>query len=367
MNSNKVTKINYSAPLNTLSYGLVGLNVFLQLRKAGVKVAWLPIGGVEAPPETHSLLTESIQEDFDEGSPSLRIFHEFDLAQHIGEAQHYGWPIFEITNFSGQRLRHMKVQENIIVCSQWAKQVCIDNGLGVRGQTINVVPLGVDTNIFRPMSGLKEKNTLTFIHIGKREYRKSQHEMLQCFERAFRPSDNVKLIMVWGSQLLQQRNPAEWQQWTNLYKKSRMSEKIELVEWVGSQQEVAYYLNRADCGLFLSKAEGFNLGCLESLACGLQNITLNYSGPTEFSSSKNSLLVEPTEFEDIQDGVWFTEKDLGTWAYFGEEQKQQTVDYMRSLYERKMNGDDLCNVEGVKTAHDFTWENTIEALMDVMS
>jgi glycosyltransferase involved in cell wall biosynthesis len=357
-------KINYSAPINSLSYGLVGLNVFLQLRKAGIDIAWLPIGGVEAPPEHHPALMEAINEDFDWSSPSLRLFHEFDLAQHIGNGRTYGWPIFEITNFTGQRLRHMKVQENIIVCSEWAKQVCRDNGLN---QSIHVVPLGVNTDIFRPVAGLKEKNVLTFIHIGKREYRKSQLEMLQCFEKAFSPTDNVKLIMVWGSQLLQQRNPSEWQSWTNLYRRSKMTEKIELIEWVDSQQEVSRLLNSADVGLFLSKAEGFNLGCLESLACGLQNITLDYSGPTQFSSSKNSLLVEPTEYEDIQDGVWFTEKDLGTWAYFGQEQKDQTIDYMRNLYERKMNGDDLYNYEGVKTGQEYTWEATAERLLEVIS
>lgn len=359
-------KINYTAPINTLSYGIVGLNVFLQLRKAGVSIAWHPIGGIEAAPEHHASLMEAINEPFGISDNSLRIFHEFDLAHHIGIGRNFGWPIFEINNFTGQRLRHMKVQENIIVCSRWAKQVCRGNGLT---QSVHVVPLGVDTNVFRPMAGLKKKNILTFIHVGKREYRKSQYEMLECFEKAFTPADNVKLKMVWGSQLLQQRNPNEWNTWTNLYKRSKLYQagKIELIEWVESQQEVARQLNSADCGLFLSKAEGFNLGCLESLACGLQNITLNYSGPTDFSSSTNSLLVEPTEYEDIQDGVWFTEKDLGTWAYFGKEQKEQTIDYMRNLYERKMNGDDLFNVEGVTTANQFTWEATGKRLLEAIS
>lgn len=355
--------INYIAPINKFSYGLCGLNIAQQLHFKNVKIAWKPIGGCEASQEYEKLIQEIYSNDFDLNAPSIRLFHEFDCVEHIGYGRHLSWPIFEITNFTGQRKRNLKASSEIVVCSKWGRDVLKDNGFT---QPIHIIPLGINADVFRPMAGLKEKNVLTFIHIGKREYRKSQLELLQCFEKAFNPNDNVKLIMVWGSDLLRQRNPAEYTQWTNLYNRSRMTGKIKLIEWVNSQTEVATLLNKADCGLFLSKSEGFNLGCLESLACGLQNITLNYSGQTEFSNSKNSLLVEPTEFEDIQDGVWFTEPDLGTWAYFGNDQKEQTISYMRDLYKRKMAGENLYNKEGVETAAQFTWEATANKLISLL-
>lgn len=356
--------INYLAPVNSLSYGLVGLNVLKQLDKNGYNVAWKPIGGVEANNSDGELLTKCYNNEFDQYATSLRIFHEFDCAEHIGIHKHISWPIFEITNFTGQRRRHLQAPDYLIVCSQWGKEVLENNGITKNGH-IYVVPLGVDVDIFFPSKQAKP-DELTFIHVSKREYRKSQYEMLQCFESAFTPADNVKLKVVWGSPLLQQRNPREHDKWTKLFRQSPLANKIELIEWVPSQLEIASLLNSADCGLFLSKAEGFGLGCLESLACGLQNITLNYSGVTEFSTPSNSLLVEPTTYEDIYDGVWFTEPNMGKWAAFGEDQTEQTVAYMRSLYERKMNGDNLFNAEGTATAKQFTWENTFNKLENIL-
>lgn len=357
--------LNYIAPINQLSYGICGLSILKELYKLGWKIAWKPIGGCEVSQEHSQMLNEVYNNSFYPNAPSVRLFHEFDCAEHIGHGRHLSWPIFEITNFTGQRKRHLEAASELIVCTNWAKDILQNNGFK---QPIHVVPLGVDPDLFkRDEYSVKSKDELVFIHISKREYRKSQYEMLQCFEKAFTEKDRVKLIMIWGSPLLQQRNPSEWKQWTNLYRRSKLASKIELVEWLPSQHEIVRLLNQADCGLFLSKAEGFGLGCLESLACGLQNITLNYSGYTEFSNKNNSLLVDVTEFENIHDGVWFTEENMGQWAAFGSDQEEQTIHHMRDLYNKKMSGENLHNQAGVETGKRFTWENSAKKLMDVLS
>jgi len=358
--------INFTAPINSLSYGLVGLNVLLSLVKAGHSVAWFPIGQTEAPPETHDTLRAAMLNgqcpDFD--APSVRLFHENSLAQHVGRGKRIGWPIFEVNSFDRTRKQHLMGQDELIVCSKWAKDVCLDNHLGL--MPIHVVPLGVDTNIFYPKTAPYFGPT-TFIHIGKREYRKSQYEMLQCFEKAFRPTDNVKLIVVWGSQILKQTNPQEHDRWTHLFTGSPMASKIELVEWVESQQQVAQMLREADCGLFLSKSEGFNLGLLESMAVGNFNIVLNATGPTEFITKESCLLVESTACESIYDGVWFKDADLGTWHAFGEEQINRTVDLMQYVFTAKQDEMLYINKKAIDRASQFTWEATANKLVRALS
>lgn len=355
--------INFTAPINSLSYGLVGLNVLLNLVKAGHSVAWFPIGQTEAPPETHEILKAAMLNgqcpDFD--APSVRLFHENSLAQHIGRGKRIGWPIFEVNSFDRTRKQHLMGQDELIVCSKWAKNVCRDNHLSM---PIHVVPLGVDTNIFFPKHKVSYPDGPTyFIHIGKREYRKSQYEMLQCFEKAFQPNDNVKLIVIWGSQILQQFDPKEHARWTDLFTKSKMAHKIELIEWVGSQQEVAFHLCAADCGLFLSKSEGFNLGLLESMAMGNHNIVFNVTGPTEFITQNDTMLVESTGVEPIYDGVWFKGGDLGTWHSFGDEQIEQTINYMRNVHVLKQAGVLSVNKNAIARASEFTWEQTARDLI----
>ena len=67
----------------------------------------------------------------------------------------------------------------------------------------------------------------------------------------------------------------------------------------------------ADCGIFLSRAEGWNLGLLEMMAMGKPVITTNYSGHTEFATPANALLVEVPEVEPAKDGVFSTDKATG--------------------------------------------------------
>ena len=67
----------------------------------------------------------------------------------------------------------------------------------------------------------------------------------------------------------------------------------------------------ADCGVFLSRAEGWNLGLLEMMAMGKPVITTNYSGHTEFATPANALLVEVPEVEPAKDGVFSTDKATG--------------------------------------------------------
>ena len=64
---------------------------------------------------------------------------------------------------------------------------------------------------------------------------------------------------------------------------------------------------QTDCGIFPSRAEGWNLELLEMLACIKSVITTHYSAHTEFCDDVNSDLVEIKETELAYDGKWFQE------------------------------------------------------------
>ncbi len=356
--------LNYTAPINTLSYGVVGLNILKGLVNRGANVSWFPIGGVEAMQSDHTMLAKCYENSsqYDKDANSLRLYHEFDLAQHVGKGKHIGWPIFEVTEFNERRKHHLQSQDELIVCSDWARNVCQQNGVT---SNINVVPLGVDPTIFYPKTTVQEGPT-RFIHVGKRECRKGQLEMLRCFEKAFTVEDDVELIVVWGSQILKQMNPQEHDSWTKLFQSSNLASKITLIEWVPSQVDVANLLRRADCGLFLSKSEGFNLGLLECLAVGTHAIATNWSGHTEYVNTDNSYLVEIDDEEIIWDGVWFKDYDCGKWAAFGPNQEECVINDMRHICNAKQDGLLGVNTAGVKTGTSFTWDNSVTRLLEVL-
>ena len=79
-------------------------------------------------------------------------------------------------------------------------------------------------------------------------------------------------------------------------------------------------MSKADCGIFPSRAEGWNLDMLEMMALNKSIITTNYSAHTEFCNKDNSFLIDISETEPANDGKWFFGQ--GNWAKIGEEQKR---------------------------------------------
>lgn len=384
--------INFTSVFASTSYGLAGLNILYELTLLGHRVSIFPIGhidGNDVPVKFHDCLRASLENAkfFDPNAPSIRLYHQFDLAQHVGKGKRIGWPIFELDTFNAVELHHLKSQDELIVCSRWAKDVVVANGYD---KPVHIVPLGVDSSIFYPKPD-KSKDKTVFINIGKKELRKGHDVIIECFEKAFTPEDNVELWMVWGNRILDNINEAESAAWTNLYANSIMREKIKqqwkvsrdtiqgfnytwgqykdavvkdrnVREWLPTQEAVATLLNQADCAIFPSRAEGFNLDMLEAMACGIEVITTYYSAHTEYIDRCNSYFMhfDTPKLELAYDGIWFYGQ--GNWLYIDNDIKKEIVTRMQFTHREKS-----MNLDGIKTARQFSWSNSAKKLVEAIS
>jgi len=364
-----VKELNYVCLPNDTSYGLTAFETCRALTNLGVKVNLFPINeyGLGASPEDHDFLFSLLKnaESFNVGAPSLRLWHAFDMALHAGAGNRFGWTIFELDQFSPRELAHLRSQDMVIVCSEWARQVCLANKINAK-----VARLGVDHKVFHP--GLKTGNfprkfrdSTVFINVGKMELRK--HDIiLECFESAFADGENVELHMVWDNRLLDQRAPQEKASWLKAYRTSKLADRITLYDWLPSQNDVAKLIANADCGVFPSHAEGFNLGLLQTLACGTLAIATDYSAHTEFCTVGNTMLIDVLDTEEAYDGVWF-KGGAGNWAKFGVAENEQLINYMRYVHQQKQSGANMVNDIGAEDAKQFTWENTAKKLMEIIN
>lgn len=354
-------QINLAAPINGLGYGVAGTNIAMALnRHKDVELALLPIHGqIETTERNSGVFTEMAQKGrfFFHDGHSLRIWHQFALAEHVGRGKKIGFPIFELDQFSAVEQWHLEAQDEIFVCSKWAKDIIIEN---VKGIPVSVVPLGVDTNIF-DRRDQTEHNTTVFLNIGKWEKRKGHDVLAEAFNLAFDPSDNVMLVMATSNPFL---SPAESHKWEDLYKKTKMGKKIQLVGRLATQEDVAYLMQRSDCGVFPSRGEGWNLEALECMACGLPVIATNYSAHTEFCNEDNSFLVDINELEEAHDGKWFFGQ--GNWAHIGDKQIEQFAEIMRHIHKKKQAGEPIINFRGVDTANKFSWENSANKIVEAL-
>jgi len=365
MDSTDITRktMNIITPINQLGYGVTGLNIVKELRKLRPVSLW-PIG---QPQITNKADAKIVQDSinnakfFEYDDPCLRIWHQHDMAQFVGNGEHIGFPIFELDTFSPLEQHHLNSCDRLFVCSQWAKDVCLANGIKPRKATldnpaIDVVPLGVDIETFKPCE-IKHGPTV-FFNCGKWEVRKGHRILPEMFSDAFDDNDNVELWIMCENPFLSKEEDAEWKR---LYVNAKLGHKVKFVNRVATHAEVYNIMTQVDCGVFPSKAEGWNLEPLELMACGKHVIITNYSAHTEFCTQENSRLINIDCLESANDGKWF--HGNGNWAKFGENQIQQTIKHMKQIHSLKQSNNLLPNVAGIETANKFTWENTAKEII----
>lgn len=356
-------KVHIQTPICNTGYGIAGINIIKALREIKPKAKSSPevfasMIGSPDPQMFEEIKTEAHKAiyNFDNYVPIVKIWHQHQLFERPGKGTYYGFPIFELDTFVDLEKASLKAPDQLLVCSKWAAQIIEEQ----TGRKCDIVPLGVDDNIFNGHIDFKEDNSYNFFTIGKLEYRKGHDFIVNCFNKAFEKNDDVKLNMMINNFFL---DPQIMQKWYSNFKDTKIGQKINFYNSVNSHQQIADFIKQQDCGLFPSRAEGWNLELLESMACNKKVITTNYSGHTEFCNNENSYLIDIDEKElayDKMDGLWF--RGQGNWAKLDENQEEQMIEYMRICYKENKRG----NFEGLKTAANFSWENTAKKLLSII-
>jgi len=364
MNGAASQNINVITPINQLGYGVVGLNVVKALSELGHKVSLFIIGQPNFPGDCAHLLTECVNNsqipDFD--APCIRIWHQNNMSQFVGKGLHVGFPIFELDNFTREERHHLLSLDKIFVCSKWAKEVILKSCMKQillntsLCDNIHVIPLGVDRGIFTET--LSNRSETIFFNCGKWEIRKGHDVIVEAFNEAFEPEDNVELWMMCDNPFL---SGEESKHWGDLYKRSRLGDKIRLIPRQQTQKDVYNIMKQTDCGIFPSRAEGWNLELLEMMSCGKHVIATDYSAHTEFCNEENCRLIKLDKLEDAFDGKWFFRQ--GQWGSLGDKQRASIVKNFREVHELKQNGSLGVNDSGIETARKYSWENTASRII----
>jgi len=344
-------KLNLSCAIGKTGYGITSLNILKKLVDLNIDVSLFPMGGdqIEINSETEKGLLQKVvsnAQNFDYKAPCLKIWHQFDLASRIGSGHYYSFPFFEVDKLKPIEKVHLNSCDGIFVASKWGKQILQENNIT---KPVYVAPLAVDLEIFKLPIKIKVENTYRFFHIGKWEHRKGHDFLIQAFNAAFDENDDVELWLLPHNMFLK---PEEEQFWISMAKNSKLANKIKIFGRLPTQYHLAEYIFHGDCGIYLSRAEGWNNSILESMALNKPIIATNYSAHTEYCTKDNAYLVNITETEIANDKKWFHGE--GSWAKLGQPQLDQTVDLMRFVYSNNVRS----NPNGLLTAKHFTWNNT---------
>jgi hypothetical protein len=345
--------INLMTPINQLGYGVAGLNI-LKALQAQTDVALHMIG---QPQVTNQADADAVNKGlqtaqmFDPKATCVKIWHQNQMAERIGSGKFIGFPIFELDTFTDLEKHHLNSCDEIMVCSKWAKEIIMKNCYyplppEVMDAKIHIIPLGVDSTIFKP-APLKPAGSTVFFNCGKWEVRKGHDLLAGAFKEHLKTHPDSQLWMMCSNPF---NSPEENQKWLSLYDHPN----IRIIPRAETQQEVYNIMSQVDCGVFPSRGEGWNLELLEMMAVGKPTIATNYSAHTEFVNDKNCFLLHPRGLEPAFDNKWFFGQ--GNWAEIWEQDITEVMNYYVET--------SRCPIAAaLETAKKFSWENTANEIL----
>jgi hypothetical protein len=151
-----------TAPINPTSYGLCSSHILKEMTKLGHRISLFPIGQVQpAYDEFVPALQQGLENAkmFDPKAISLRKYHQFDMAQHVGTPK-VGFTVFELNRLKDQELHHLSTLDLVISPTEWQKDIVSKS---IKDSKNAVVELGVDTSVFKPYNMEKANRPFTLL------------------------------------------------------------------------------------------------------------------------------------------------------------------------------------------------------------
>lgn len=351
--------LNLMCPIGHTGYGITSYNIYKSLRK-NIDICLFPIGNVSIDDtKDRDIIIEDInkQNEYSNSSTTLKIWHQYDLAARIGNSKYAALTFFETDKLKKQEIRMINNTDLIFVASNWAKDILLANGITTK---IVVSPLGVDPEIFntefvKSTVENRKDDKYIFCNIGKWEIRKGHDVLIEWFNKAFTIDDNVELWMVNFNPFLSQE---ENMTWINLYKNSKLGSKIKILPRVSTHADLAKLISLTDCGVFPTRAEGWNNEIPEFFALNKPVITTNYSAHTQYCTKDNAFLIDIDGLEPAIDDKFFD--GYGKWANLAKKQQNQAIEYMKYVYTNKVTN----NPHGLETAKNLIWDNTASIILE---
>lgn len=291
---------------------------------------------------------------------------------------HYDWSRYKMlfTMMETRKLHEDYVArcncaDEIVVPSHWCKQVFEESGVT---KPMSVVPLGVDTNIYKPglerLGFTKKLKPFIFLSVFGWSLRKGYDVLLRSYLEEFTSDDPVTLLI--ASRYFGSTDECKKQVIRDDIAKisSTVSNpkkpQVVLFGDVLSDAMMPRLYAAADCYCLISRGEGFGLPYIEAGACNVPVIASRYSGQTDFLNDENSYLVDVDGFRSADTTLaWISYfYEDAEFPIFGQKAVEQTRHYMRRVFENKEEAKAKANKLYQKVVPEYSWPNCMQAMYD---
>jgi glycosyltransferase involved in cell wall biosynthesis len=355
-------KLNLMCPIGGDSLGIIGINLLMAFRDLNIDVSLFPISINDKlyfnDKKENDVCFGSLiySNNFDYKAPTLKIWHPHDLAIRPSSGKYYVYIALDNDSLTPSEVHHLNYTDRIFVESDWAVEVLNKYNIN---SSIHKISLGVNKSIFNisNIQPVRKNDSYIFYSIGKWGLSNSQDFIIKSFDEAFTENDNVQLRLLPDNEFMQQD---QINKWFYLIEKSKLKNKIFVYNKLDNQYDIAGFINSADCYLGLNRSSFTGLNILEAMAMNKPIIAINYGNNNMYCNSNNSYIVNMDDLEKAEDNRLFFGE--GNWAKLSSKQFDQTVNYMRYVY----NNNVRTNPVGLLDSNEYSWALSAKTIISNM-
>jgi glycosyltransferase involved in cell wall biosynthesis len=269
------------------------------------------------------------------------------------------WNVYETNRIPHiwQLILNNDLFKEVWTASEFNKQTFIDSG--VNPEKIVVVNQGVNTSVYKPglkpLDNIREKNNFYFLYVSALKYCKGYDVLLRAFFDEFAMDSKVKLLFKADLHSGSYDNEKAFIKSVIQNAKGKSAAEVLALCDNINEEFMARLYSTADCFVLPSRGEGWGLGYIQSMACGVPVIATDCSAQKTFCNSDNSLMV-PTELKRIDNLEWLLQVPMQQEHSWFEPDYKKLREQMRWAYR---NSDKL-KALGAKASEDvqkYDWQN----------
>ena len=349
----------FKGPLNSLSFGNVSFNLLREVYKKGIETAIFPIGNVEVAAfgpqedEFKSWLEDGVNNRFskiDKDIPTLQMWHLNGSENRISRNQ-FLYTFYELDSPTEEERKLCALQDAVIFSSKFAADQFEGN--------VSNAPLGLDPD-FKKINKSYLQGKTHFGLMGKFEKRKHTAKILNLWAKKYGNNYNYQLSCCVTNPFLKK------EQLEAVITQALGGQRygnINFIPFLPQNAQVNDYLNSIDIDLGgVSGAEGWNLPSFNATCLGKWSIVMNASSHKDWANKDNCILIEPNGKEPVYDNIFFKE---GTQFNQGNIYTFDDDEFISAMEK----AEELCkteNKEGLKLSESFTYEKTLDSILEVI-
>ncbi len=292
-----------------------------------------------------------------------------------------GYTMLESDRISKDWVSKCNSQDLIFVPSEFNRKTFINSG--VLSSKIQLLPLGVDTEIFKPEAqaiDVKVKEMFipdsvesSFIFFSNLEWigRKNAPMLLKAYCETFNADEPVVLLLkayVGGSafEKFYRESKDKIREYLNEIGYGEKHPRIVLVPAILNENEMAALYRLTDCYVTPTAGEGFCLPLVESLATGVPVIATRWSAHLDYLNDDNGYLIDVEELVDVP--KYGNSNDI---YYEGSKWAKPSIESLKHLLRHVYDNREEAEQKAINgfnyVQENLTWNHTATKLIQILS